>query len=115
MDMNIVATKLDLKMQAGKNGLNNKVDSCYTSDLLSNVMGQAGENVLWITMQGHQNIVAIASLLSLAGIVVAGGASVEEDTITKAEENDIPLFTTDMPMFDVVGKLYVMGLKGFNK
>ena len=115
MDVKTIATDLNLSLQAGSEGLATAVSGCYVSDLLSNVMGQAGENVLWVTMQGHQNIVAIASLLSLSGIIVAGEATVEAETIAKAEENAIPLFTTDMPVFDVAGKLYAMGLTGFKK
>ena len=51
--------------------------------LLSNVMGQAEPGMVWVTMQGHQNVAAVASLIGLAAVVVAGGAPVEEETLKK--------------------------------
>ncbi len=45
------------------------------SDLLSDVYAGAKEGDLWITLQLHQNIVAVAFLNNLAGIVIVGGRS----------------------------------------
>lgn len=92
-----------------------EVEAGYVSDLLSNVMGQAAENYLWVTMQGHPNIAAIASLLSLAGIIVAGNASIDADTIKRANENQILIFTSELSSFEIVGRLYQLGIKGYAK
>lgn len=88
------------------------VQTGYVSDLLSNVMGNAGENYIWVTMQGHPNIAAIASLLSLAAIIVAGDSAIEEETIVKANENEVRIFKTKLTSFDIVGQLYAFGIKG---
>lgn len=84
----------------------------YVSDLLSNVMGQSTEGHIWITMQGHPNITAVASLLNLACIIVAGGSAVEAATIAKANDNNVIIFTSDESSFELTGKLYALGVKG---
>ncbi|MDU2065725.1 MAG: DRTGG domain-containing protein [Sporomusaceae bacterium] len=81
------------------------------SDLLSNVMGQAKAGAVWITMQSHQNIVAVASLADLAAVIVAGGATVEQGTRQKAEQEKVLLFTTALTAYEVAGRLYQLGIK----
>ena len=81
------------------------------SDLLSNVMGQAAPGMIWVTMQGHQNIAAVASLIGLSAVIVAGDAPIEEDTLKKAEQNDVLILATSLPAYDVIGKLYELGIR----
>ncbi|MDR3348367.1 MAG: serine kinase [Acidaminococcales bacterium] len=104
--------KLGLEIKTDAGGLEREADNCYVSDLLSNVMGQASPGAVWITMQGHQNVAAVASLLSLGAVIVAGGAAVEEETLKKARENDITILATAAPVFEVAGRLYAEGLRG---
>ena len=84
----------------------------YVSDLLSDVMANARPGDLWITLQVHQNIVAVASLKELAAIIIIGGRQPEKQTLAKAEEEKIPLLLTGMTAFEVVGELYRMGISG---
>ena len=88
------------------------VTGVYCSDLLSNVMGQAKPGMLWLTMQAHPNIVAVASLLGLAGVVLTGGVQPESDTVVKAEKEEIPLFSASVSSFEAAGRLYQKGLRG---
>ncbi|KXS36730.1 MULTISPECIES: DRTGG domain-containing protein [unclassified Candidatus Frackibacter] len=90
--------------------LDREVTGGYCSDLLSNVMGQAKSGELWITLQTHQNIVAVASLVELSGIIIACGAELDTETIAKAKKEDIPLFTTDLSIYEVAGRLYKLGV-----
>ena len=83
-----------------------KVEGGYASDLLSWVMAHAKENDVWITIQSHQNIVAVASLLNLSAIIIAEGAKIDENTITKAEEKNIPIFHSKMSTYKLCGILY---------
>lgn len=87
-----------------------EVTGGYASDMLSNAMGQAQPGQLWVTMQGHPNVAAVASLLSLAGVIVAGGSTVESETLAKAKANGVAIYTTALPVYQVCGKLYVLGI-----
>jgi hypothetical protein len=84
----------------------------YASDLLSDTMGNSRDGDLWVTMQKHVNIVAVAHLKGLAGIVVVNGRQPEEATVARAEEEQIPIISTGLPAFDVVGILYSQGVRG---
>ncbi len=91
-------------------GLEQEVSGGYVSDLLSNVMGQAKGGNLWVTMQGHVNIVAVASLAGVSAVIVAGGAAVDEKAMEKARENNIVLLTSPRGAFEIVGQMYQLGI-----
>ncbi len=105
-----VVEKFDLKLVAGN--LDREVSAGYSSDLLSDVIANARKDNIWITLQIHINIVAVASLQDLAAIILVNGRQPEEATIKKAEKENIPLLLTDLSTFEIVGKLYEMGIHG---
>ena len=85
-------------------------DGGYTSDLLSCVMAGAKNNYLWITLQAHLNIVAVAALLDVAAIIITENAQPDSATISKANAQDIVLLSTARPTFEIDGKLWEMGI-----
>jgi predicted transcriptional regulator len=87
------------------------VISGYASDLLSDVLAKGGDGCLWITNQKHQNIVGVAVMVNLVAVVITGGISPDDNTLEKAKQENIPLFTTDASLFDIVGKLYELGIR----
>ena len=112
MKLKEIVEKLDLKVRTAEKKLDNEVNSGYVSDLLSDVLANAEENGLWITLQIHPNIVAIASMKGLAGIVLINSREPEEETIKKAEEIGIPVMVSKSTAFELAGKLYSLGLPG---
>jgi hypothetical protein len=84
--------------------------SGYTSDLLSCVMAGAQKGALWVTLQAHLNIVAVAALLEMSAVIITEGAQPEAATIDKANGEGIVLLSTDKQSFEVVGRLWEMGL-----
>ena len=97
---------LNLKVAAGEAKLDTEVSGGYVSDLLSNVMSQAQSGSMWITLQGHPNIIAVAALAGLAAVVVAGDAPLEPNAIQKAQSQNVVLLTTPLPVFELAGRLY---------
>jgi hypothetical protein len=85
--------------------------SGYCSDLLSCVMTGAKSKGIWITLQAHSNIVAVAALLELSAIIITEGAQPERGTIAKANEENIILLGTPLPNYEVIGKLWSLGLQ----
>jgi hypothetical protein len=80
--------------------------------LLSDVIGNSREGNVWVTLQIHQNIVAVASMKDLAGIILVNAREPEEDTVQKAETESIPLMVSKLPTFELVGRLYGLGIRG---
>jgi len=104
--------KLTLNIRTAKKHLNEEVTGGYASDLLSDVMANAKKGNIWITVQSHPNIIAVASLLELSAIVVTGGKKIEKETLSRAEREDITIFDTTYSTFNIIGKLYKMGVIG---
>ncbi|MBN2254773.1 MAG: serine kinase [Deltaproteobacteria bacterium] len=108
MDLSSIAEKLNLRIVCGHQKLSVQVTGGYVGDLLSDVMANSREGYIWITRQTHQNIVAVASLKELAGIILVNGKDPEEDTLEKATAEGIPIFVTELSAFDIVGELYTI-------
>jgi predicted transcriptional regulator len=107
-----ITQQLSLEVRAAAENLDRKVTGGYASDLLSCVMAKAQAGNVWVTIQGHPNIVAVASLLDLAGIIVAEGMSIDAATLEKAEEENIPILATSLTAYTVVGELCKLGIPG---
>ena len=101
-----IVEKLGLEVFAGKSGLGKPVNGGYVSDLLSDVMGNASEGDVWITLQTHNNVVAVASLRDISAIILVKGLKPSEETINSAEKEGIPLLGTKERTFEMSGKLY---------
>ena len=106
MKVSELTERFGLKVFSGKSGLDNEISGGYVSDLLSDVMGFAREKQVWITLQTHRNVIAIASLKDLAAVILVKGLQPDEDTMKHSEEEGIPLLGTEMETFEIAGKLY---------
>ncbi len=106
MKLKEIAEKLNLKVIAAEDKLDNEVSGGYTSDLLSDVIANSQEGNLWITLQTHQNIVAVAKLKDLAGIVIVNNRAPDEETVKKAKEENVPLLGSEEMAFEISGKLF---------
>ena len=103
---------LDLKVISAPESLDNEVTGGYVSDLLSDVIGNSRQGDVWITLQGHVNVVAVASMKDLAGIILVNNRQPDEDAVEKAEEEGIAVLVSELPAFEVVGRLYGLGVRG---
>ncbi|KGG81195.1 DRTGG domain-containing protein [Caloranaerobacter azorensis] len=87
-----------------------EVKGVYIGDLLSLVMANASENNLWITIQTHLNIIAVATLVGLSAILIAEGMEVEDETIKKANEVKIPILRSKLSAYELACRLYELGV-----
>ena len=101
-----IITILGLKVFGGSKGLNHEVTGGYTSDLLSDVMGHAENGKIWITLQTHKNVIAIASLKDLAAVILIKGLEPDTDMLAQAEEEGIPVLGTNEQAFETSGKMF---------
>lgn len=108
MNLREVIDRLNLRVFTLKPNLEGLVTGGYTSDLLSDVMANAREGNLWITLQIHPNIVAVSKLKDLSGIILVNGRQPEDETRQKAEDENLPLLGTEENSFVISGKLYVL-------
>lgn len=107
-----IIEKLDLKVLTESQEFSSvTVKSGYCSDLLSCVMTGAEPEGIWITLMSHSNIVAVAALLDLSAIIITEDAQPDQETIDKANDKGVIMLSTPEPNYEVIGKLWEMGLK----
>lgn len=97
---------LNLEVYSGREGLTREVNGGYVSDLLSDVMGHADADSVWITLQNHKNVMAISSLKELAAIILVKGIKPETDTAEQSNQEQIPILGTHLDTFEITGQLY---------
>ncbi len=106
MQVKELVEKLNLKILSGENGLDREIDGCYISDLLSDVMGNAMEGDIWITLQTHKNVMAVASLKELACIILVKDLVPNTETIDQSNEEALPILQTSLPTYEIAGLVY---------
>jgi predicted transcriptional regulator len=101
-----IVKELGLKVFTGGGLDARKVNGAYVSDLLSDVMGHSKEGELWITLQSHANVIAIAALKELAAILLVKGIEPESVVVDKAREEGVTLLGSNEDTYSITGKLY---------
>lgn len=112
INVKTVVEELGLKAECCADKLGAEVCGGYVGDLLSDVMANSAKGQLWVTRQVHQNIVAVAALKELAGIIIVQGAAPDQETLLKAVKEGIPVLGTQLSAFEVVGRIYRLLQKG---
>ena len=84
----------------------------YASDLLSDVLANAPEGGVLITLQVHLNVIAVASHAGLRAVIFTCGRRPEDDVIARAAEEGLTLYGTKADTFELAGRLYNLGLRG---
>jgi len=108
MTVQDIVDKLNLTVFSGSQDLSAPVAGGYASDLLSDVMGHADAGYLWITLQAHKNVLAIASLKELAAVILVKGITPDEETLSLSNQEGIPILGSDLETFELAGKIYAL-------
>ena len=106
MKVQELVDKLGLKVLSGANGMDREIDGCYISDLLSDVMGNAMEGNIWITLQTHKNVMAVASLKEMSCIILVKNLVPNDETIEQSNDEDLPILQTNLPTYEIAGLVY---------
>lgn len=111
MKVSKVVEQLGFQVLAGADHMDKEISGGYVADLLSCVMAGADAGHLWITLQTHANIVAVASLLGVSAVIVAEGAQVPESTLLKAEDQGVAILSSAEPVYETVAQLIDLGIR----
>lgn len=112
MKLTELIQQLDLSVLAGADFLEREVGGGYVSDMLSDVLTNASQDDVWVTVQRHLNIIAIAGMKEIAAIIIVNDRQPDEETLSQANTEKLAVLGTDMKAFEVVGKLYQLGIRG---
>ncbi len=82
------------------------VDGGYCSDLLSDVIENADSNSIWITIQSHENIIAVALLCEINAILISGSRKISPETLERAEKENIIVLSSQENTYKCACKLF---------
>ena len=100
-----IVDQLSLDVLTPVSALDSDVTGEYCGDLLSHVLAKATPGDLWITIQHHTNVVAVAQVAELAAILIADGRLPSEETLARAKDGGIILLGTSESSFEIAGRL----------
>ena len=83
----------------------------YSSDLLSCVMAGAKKGHLWVTLQAHLNIVAVAALNEVTAVIITENAQPDAASVARANEQGVILLSTPQTTYEINGKLWQLGVQ----
>lgn len=109
MKLKEVVDNLDLEV-LNKADFSKDVNGCYIGDLLSNVMAKAKKGELWITIQGHQNIIAVSLLTDVSAVIVAEESKLDQKSVKRAKEKEVNLFRSSLTAYQLAKKFAKMGI-----
>jgi hypothetical protein len=92
-----------------------QITAGYASDLLSDILANAPAGGVAVTIQAHLNTVAVAVHARLSAVILAMGREPEPLVVERAAEEGLPLYVSTLPTFDLVGRLWELGVRGTAK
>lgn len=102
--------KTGWKVLAGDPSASPDAEGVYCGDLLSWVMGNGEPGQVWITVQVHLNVVAVAMLREFSCLVIADGAEPAPQMLEKAADEGLTVLASDMPVYETAVMLREAGI-----
>ena len=75
-------------------------DNVYVGDLLSDVMGHAGEGCALVTIQNHLNTIAVCTLVACSVVVVCHSRPVPPDMADGARREGVAIVVTPKSQYE---------------
>ena len=111
MNLSEIRTILNASVLTDKVSLQKTVESAYCADLMSDVLSFSVARCVLITGLTNAQVIRTAEMAAIDMVVFIQGKRPALQTISLAEEKNIPLLVTDFSMFDTCGRLYEKGLR----
>lgn len=106
MRISDIKTLLSCRCFAGESELDIKVKNVYAADMMSDVLKSCKTGSLLITGLINPQIIHVAEILDLKGIVLVSGKEPGNEITEKAMARNLPVLTTDKPMFEACGIIF---------
>ncbi len=110
MDIQGLINLTNAKLLTPSADLTREVQCGYSCDLLSWVMAHGKNGMAWITVQTHMNVVAVATLMEMALVLVPENIQVAEDVLARAESEGIAILSSEKTAYELCGLMYGAGI-----
>ncbi len=88
-----------------------QIQGAMAADLISDVLANGAPGQVWLTIQTHRNVAAVASTQDLAAVVVTGGREPSKDLIALANHESVTILVSDEDTYEIAGRLYALGVR----
>ena len=112
MKVNQIIEPLKAEVVVGEKMEEQDIEGGYCGDLLSDCIASAKEESVWVTIQSHPNIVAVAVLVGMPCIVVSNYQEIGEETVKRAQKEGITILRTSLTSYQAVSVLSSLGIPG---
>jgi hypothetical protein len=89
---------------------NPEITGVFIGDLLSYVMGNGQQGQVWITMQSHPNVIAVAALKEFAAVILIDEILLDPQAAEHAQANGIPIVRSPLDAYASAKVLMQLGL-----
>lgn len=103
MTVKELAEKTEWKLAAGSG--EKEITSAYVCDLLSWVMAHGQPGTAWVTVQTHENVLAIASLHDFACVIIPDNLELSDKFISTAKDKGITVIIAPCTSYGVAKAL----------
>jgi ATP-dependent Clp protease adapter protein ClpS len=86
------------------------IKSAYTSDLLSDVLANAKDESVLITIQAHKNTIAVAGIVGADAVIFCNSKELPDDLLEAAKQSNIAVFLSEKNQFETsveLGKILI--------
>jgi predicted transcriptional regulator len=87
-----------------------EIDACFAADLMSDVLAFSRPGALLVTGLASLQSAHTADVADLAGVLFVSGKRPVPSVVDLARENNLPLLSTPLSMFEACGRLFQAGL-----
>ncbi|MDR3230196.1 MAG: serine kinase [Synergistaceae bacterium] len=87
-----------------------EIENVIVGDLLSHILGEAREDWIWVTIQVHLNVAAVAALKELPLVILASNRTPQEDLAAKCREENIALAISPLRAYELCRQLAALGI-----
>ncbi|NUP98513.1 MAG: serine kinase [Armatimonadetes bacterium] len=88
-----------------------EVTGAVASDLISDVLANGDGGQVWITIQTHRNVAAVAATLGLAAVLITGGRQPEPELLRLAASEEVAVLGSEERSYAMAGRLYACGIR----
>ena len=112
MTLKEIVKILNATVLNGSDMLEQKVRSGCGCDLMSDVLAFIKADAILLTGLTNTQVIRTAEVADIKAICFVRGKSPSQDVIDLAQEKEIPLIKSSLPLFEACGRLYQNGLQG---
>jgi len=112
MTLREIVETLQAKVLLNNRGDEVVVERARASDLMSDVLTRAKPGALLLTGLTTLQSIYTAEMADIDVVCYVRGKRPQAETLRLAEQKNMILLSTDLPMYESCGRLYRQGLKG---